>query len=118
MNARPDPLSLIAAHASDVMSAILARKRQPEYEFDIEVEADPEHFVLLNFGGDVDGEIWPVSCEIDGIEGAPDLIVTVFGQEAYDRAIAAAEAWWSDEGWAAAERDATDNYADMSRWDD
>ena len=31
---------------------------------------------------------------------------------------AAAETWWSDEGWAAAERDATDNYADMSRWDD
>ena len=120
MNARPDPLALISDHFVDVLGVLLApkRPRAPAYEFDIEVDADPEHFVVLNFGGDVDGDIWPVSCEIDGMEGNPDLIATVFGQEAYDRAITAAEDWWSDEGWAAAERDATENYADLSRWDD
>ncbi|KFI31053.1 hypothetical protein CG51_06035 [Haematobacter missouriensis] len=120
MNARPDPLALISSHASDVLSALLSpkRPRDPDYEFDFEVDADPEHLVVLKFGGDVDGEIWPVSCEIDGIADAPELLVTVFGREAYDRAIAAAEDWWDDKGWAAAERDAADNCSQMSRWDD
>ena len=64
MNARPDPLSLIAAHASDVMSAILARKRQPEYEFDIEVREDSTILTAILYS-DAQGNVEERELDLD-----------------------------------------------------